>query len=74
LRTGRKPDAVRSLIRGAQSAVAYQDPYTTAEILIEISNALKLIEITQGNALMDEAQKFCRVKGLPFDRLSAELR
>ena len=71
VRAGKKNDAIRALIRAAQGAVAYKDPYAVAEVLFGVAEALKSLEPKKSTVLMDEAKKYSRVQNLSPDGLGA---
>ena len=70
---GRKPEAMKLLIGAAQGALALNEPYAITEALLEIAHDLGRIDSRQGEAVLAEAQKFCRARGLNLDQIRKTL-
>ncbi len=70
---GRKPEAMKLLIVAAQGALALKDPYAITEALLEIAHDLGRLDGRQGEAVLAEAQKFCRARGLNLEHIRKTL-
>jgi glycosyltransferase involved in cell wall biosynthesis len=70
---GRKPEATKMLIGAAQGALALNEPHGIVEALLEIAHDLGRLDARQGEAVMGEAQKFSRARGLNLEAIRKTL-
>ncbi|MCX6938742.1 MAG: glycosyltransferase [Verrucomicrobia bacterium] len=70
---GRKPEATKMLIGAAQGALALNEPHGIVEALLEIAHDLGRLDARQGEAVLGEAQKFSRARGLNLEAIRKTL-